>query len=75
MDERIIDLETRLLFQERTIEDLHEVVLAQAGELGELRRRLEQVEARGTAPQEDAETGRVEPYGRGPGDGEGSGGV
>lgn len=41
--ERLIELETRLAFQEHTLSELNEIVADQARELIELRRQLEQV--------------------------------
>ncbi|MCB9915148.1 MAG: SlyX family protein [Planctomycetes bacterium] len=45
--ERLTDLEMKLAFLERTVEDLHEVLLAQGAELQRLRERLTRLEARG----------------------------
>lgn len=39
-DDRLIEIETRLAFQDRTIEALHEVVLGLRGEIDRLRRDL-----------------------------------
>ena len=45
MSERIADIEAKLAFLERTVEDLSTVVLDQGRELEALRRRLERSEA------------------------------
>jgi uncharacterized coiled-coil protein SlyX len=39
--ERITELENRLAFQDRTIEDFHQVLYRQQGEIDGLRRELE----------------------------------
>ena len=41
--ERLIELETRLAFQEHTLSELNEIVADQARDLIDLRRQLEQV--------------------------------
>jgi SlyX protein len=41
--ERLIELETRLAFQEHTLSELNEIVADQARDLVDLRRQLEQV--------------------------------
>lgn len=43
--ERLVELETRLAFQEHTLGELNAVVAAQARELITLRRQLEQIVA------------------------------
>jgi len=45
-DARLVELETRLLFQERALEELLEASQVQARELEELRERLARLEAR-----------------------------
>ncbi len=40
MEERFIDLETRLVYQERTIEELNEVVTRQQGQIDVLEEKL-----------------------------------
>lgn len=58
MEERLIDLETRLAFQERTLLELEEVILRQQQDLDQLTRRLhaaeQRVEAVAEARQHDA---------------------
>lgn len=71
MEQRIVDLESRLLFQEKTIEDLNEVILGQADELKDLRRRLDAMESRSQAQPSDVSEQEARPYGENPGDGEG----
>jgi SlyX protein len=43
MEERFVDLETRLVFQERTIEELNEVVIRQQGQIDVLEEKLEAI--------------------------------
>lgn len=43
-DERFVELETRLAFQDRTIETLHEVILDLRSDLDALRRELGKLE-------------------------------
>jgi uncharacterized coiled-coil protein SlyX len=45
-DARLVELETRLLFQERALEELLEASQLQARELEELRERLARLEVR-----------------------------
>lgn len=45
-DERIVELETRLAYQDRTIETLHEVVLDLRKDLEALRREMGRFEER-----------------------------
>lgn len=40
MEERFVDLETRLIYQERTIEELNEVVTRQQGQIDNLEEKL-----------------------------------
>lgn len=40
MEERFVDLETRLTYQERTIEELNEVVTRQQGQIDTLEEKL-----------------------------------
>jgi SlyX protein len=40
MEERFIDLETRLVYQERTIEELNEVIIRQQGQIDVLEEKL-----------------------------------
>ena len=46
VETRLVDLETTLTFQAELIDQLNEVVTEQAGELDEMRRRLERMEAK-----------------------------
>lgn len=50
---RAIELETKIGFLERTVEDLNEVVLAQGREIERLTARLTVLEARLAAGQEE----------------------
>lgn len=43
---RLIELETRLAFQDQTIEELHEVIYRQQGQLDEVARELAGLKAR-----------------------------
>ncbi len=43
MEERFVDLETRLTYQERTIEELNEVVTRQQGQIDILEAKLETI--------------------------------
>ncbi len=52
MTEQQVELESKIAFLERTVEDLNEVLLAQGDVLQELERRLARVEARQRAAQE-----------------------
>lgn len=44
--ERLVELETRLAFQDQTIEELHEVIYRQQGQLDELGRELTRLKTR-----------------------------
>lgn len=44
--ERLVELETRLAFQDQTIEELHEVIYRQQGQLDELARELTRLKTR-----------------------------
>ncbi len=46
MDQRLVDIETRLAFQERTLLELEEVILRQQREIDQLVNRLEVTEQR-----------------------------
>ncbi|RFA31250.1 SlyX protein [Alkalilimnicola ehrlichii] len=46
MDDRLVDLETRIAFQEQGIQDLEAVILRQQKEIEALTRRLEAAEQR-----------------------------
>jgi SlyX protein len=52
MSERQIELESKVAFLERTVDDLNDVVLAQSKSLEDLARRLALVESRQRASQE-----------------------
>ncbi len=43
MEERFVDLETRLTYQERTIEELNEVVTRQQGQIDVLEEKMEAI--------------------------------
>ena len=60
--ERLTELETRLVFQDQTIEELHEVIYQQQGQLDELTRELAKLNNR---------LGQFPPDGGGNGDGHG----
>jgi len=45
MTERITDLETRIAFQDKTLQDLNEVVIRQQGEIDRLVREVEALKA------------------------------
>lgn len=46
LDARLTELETRLVFQDQTIEELHEVIYRQQGQLDELARELTRLKTR-----------------------------
>ncbi|HSH13447.1 MAG TPA: SlyX family protein [Desulfurivibrionaceae bacterium] len=46
MAERVIELETKLAFQEQTVEELHEVIYRQQGQLDELAGELTRLKNR-----------------------------
>ncbi len=46
LTERLIELETRLVFQDQTIEELHEVIYRQQGQLDELAREMTRLKTR-----------------------------
>lgn len=43
---RLIELETRLAFQDQTIEELHEVIYRQQGQLDEVAREMARLKTR-----------------------------
>ncbi len=45
MNERIIELESRLAYQERTIEELNQVVTGQQQQIDDLLREIERIKA------------------------------
>lgn len=46
LGERVIELETKLAFQEQTVEELHEVIYRQQGQLDELAGELTRLKNR-----------------------------
>ena len=45
MDDRLIELESRIAFQDHTLQELNEVIVRQQREIDELRRELEALRA------------------------------
>lgn len=46
LDNRLIELETRLAFQDQTIEELHEVIYRQQGQIDEVAREMARLKTR-----------------------------
>jgi uncharacterized coiled-coil protein SlyX len=59
--EKFIDLEMKLGFVERTVEDLSEVVLAQTNLIERMERRLREIEDRAASKQDSGQQDMSDP--------------
>ncbi|MFT7669544.1 MAG: SlyX protein [Planctomycetota bacterium] len=60
-DTRIIELESKFIFMEKTMDDLNDVILDQGREIDSMQRRITELETRIAAKQEGDGAGEADP--------------